>query len=397
MLKYNEEKLKSDNGANLGRIYQQCSVSVMDTIADPDISFDANGVCNYYNDYRQAAAALPVPGQREEELNKLIRKIKEDGRGKKYNCIIGLSGGVDSTYVAYLTRQYDLNPLAVHLDNGWNSELAVSNIENITSKLDIDLYTLVVEWEEFKDVQLAYLRASVVDIEVVSDHAIFSTMYKLAHQYNVPYILSGTNVVTEQIMPRTWLYSKMDYRNLCDIHQQYGEKKLKTYPSYPFWKHLYYNGLLRLRPVSVLNYIDYNKKEVKKIISEELNWRDYGGKHYESLFTKFYQAYILPVKFKIDKRKPHLSNLIFSGQLSRDEALSELKQPLYTENELLQDMEYVIKKFNLTQKSFDEIMLTPPRSHQEFKSDLQLKKNYMTLLEKTATVRNIFKSRRKTV
>jgi len=223
MLKYNEEALKNDPKANLGKSYQQCAVSVMDTIADPDISFDAAGICNYNYEYHQAMAKLPVAGQREEVLEKLIRKIKEDGKGKKYNCIIGLSDGVDSTYVAYLTRQYDLNPLAVHLDNGWNSELAVSNIESITNKLDIDLHTLVVEWEEFKDIQLAYLRSSVVDIEVVSDHAIFSTMYKLARKYDIPYILSGTNVVTEHVMPPSWLYSKMDYRNLYDIHQKYGK------------------------------------------------------------------------------------------------------------------------------------------------------------------------------
>ncbi|THU41521.1 N-acetyl sugar amidotransferase [Niastella caeni] len=391
MQRYDEEKLKRDTAINFGKPYQQCALSVMDTIADPDISFDENGICNYYYDYKEAAAKLPKPGQREEELDRLVKKIKEDGKGKKYNCIIGLSGGVDSSYVAYLTRKYDLNPLAVHLDNGWNSELAVSNIENIIKKLNIDLYTLVVDWDEFKDIQLAYLRASVVDIEVVSDHAIFSTMYKLSRQYNIPYILSGTNVVTEHTMPRSWLYSKMDFRNLKDIHNRFGKRKIKTFPTLPFWKFIYFNAVLRLQLISVLNYMDYNKKEVKKIIASELNWRDYGGKHYESIFTKFYQAYILPVKFSIDKRKSHLSNLIFSGQITKEEAMQELQLPLYKEDELAEDMSYVIKKFQLTQQQFDEMMKMPPQPHQVFKSDLGWKQQYLTLLERTAPIRRILK------
>jgi N-acetyl sugar amidotransferase len=391
MLRYEEERLKHDPVINFGKPYRQCSLSVMDTIADPDITFDENGICNYYHDYKQAVEKLPKPGQREEELDRMIKKIKEDGKGKKYNCIIGLSGGVDSSYVAYLTRKYDLNPLAVHLDNGWNSELAVSNIENIVKKLHIDLYTLVVDWDEFKDIQLAYLQASVVDIEVVSDHAIFSTMYKLSRQYNIPYILSGTNVVTEHTMPPSWLYSKMDFRNLKDIHSRYGKRKIKTFPTLPFWKFIYFNAVLRLQLISVLNYMDYNKKEVKNIITNELNWRDYGGKHYESTFTKFYQAYILPVKFSIDKRKPHLSNLIFSGQIGKEEAMNELQKALYPENELAEDMAYVIKKFKLTQQQFDELMKMPRQPHQAFKSDLGWKQQYQNLLERTAPIRRIIK------
>ena len=371
--------------------YRQCTVSVMDNIADPDIIFDENGVCNYYYEYKDAEKILLKPPQREEELSKIVKKIRESGKGKKYNCLIGLSGGVDSTYVAYLARKFDLNPLAVHLDNGWDSELAISNIENVIKKLNFDLYSLVVDWEEFKDIQLAYLRASVVDIEVVSDHAIFSCMYKLARQYNIPYILSGTNIVTEHTMPRSWLYSKMDYKNLKDIHKQHGKLKIKTYPTFAFWKYVYYSALLKLTPISILNYVDYNKQQVKETISMELNWRDYGGKHYESIFTKFYQAYILPKKFGIDKRKAHLSTLIFSGQITKESALLELEKPIYLQEELQSDMEYILKKFGLSQNEFDNIMQQPPRKHSEFKSDLGLKKRYMTILEKTASVRDKLK------
>jgi N-acetyl sugar amidotransferase len=372
--------------------YRQCAVTVMDNIADPDIRFDDKGICNYYYEYTQAEKNGVLEGQAGEKmLEQMAGKIRAAGRGKAYDCLIGLSGGVDSTYVAYVVKQLGLRPLAVHLDNGWNSELAVKNVENIITKLNFDLYTLVVNWEEFKDIQLAYLHASVVDIEVVSDHAIFATMYKLARGKNIGYIISGTNIVTEYIMPPGWLYHKMDFANLRDIHNQYGKVKLKTYPTFDFKKYIYYSALLRLTPISILNYVPYNKREIKEFIKKELDWRDYGGKHYESTFTKFYQAYILPEKFKIDKRKAHLSTLICSGQLSKEEALLELEQPLYSPSELAADKEYVLKKLGLSEAEFMAIMKLPVRKHQEFKTDTRLKNSYMNLLLRTAPVRSKIK------
>lgn len=374
------------------RKYQQCTITVMDNIADPDIRFDEQGICNYYYEYKEAERTNVFTGEDgKRKLQELVDKIKNDGKAKPYDCLIGLSGGVDSTYVAWLVKDLGLRPLAVHLDNGWNSELAVKNIENIISKLNIDLFTLVINWEEFRDIQLSYLKASVVDIEIVSDHAIFATMYKLAKEKGISNIISGTNVVTEQIMPPSWLYKKMDFANLKDIHNKYGNIRLKTYPTFDFKKHVYYSAILKLNPVSVLNYIKYDKKEVKKFIQEKLDWRDYGGKHYESIFTKFYQAYILPEKFHIDKRKAHLSTLICSGQMTRDEALHELEQPLYNAGDLKQDKEYVLKKFGLTSAAFDDIMKTPRKMHTDFKSDTGMKDNYMKLLQKTEKLRKIIK------
>ncbi|MDP4148451.1 MAG: N-acetyl sugar amidotransferase [Bacteroidota bacterium] len=372
--------------------YRQCSRTVMDNIADPDITFDAEGVCNYYHEYRTAAAEGLFTGKAgEEKLAQLADKIKKDGKGKPYDCLIGLSGGVDSTYVALLVKQLGLRPLAVHLDNGWNSELAVKNVENIITRLGFDLFTLVVNWQEFRDIQLSYLKASVVDIEVVSDHAIFATMYKLAKEHRTGYIISGTNIVTEQIMPPSWLYRKMDYANLKDIHDRYGKVKLKTYPYMDFRKYVYYSAVLRLSPVSILNYVPYNKAQVKETITRELGWRDYGGKHYESLFTKFYQAYILPQKFHIDKRKAHLSNLICSGQLTRESALEELARPLYDPSELKTDKEYVEKKLGLTDEEFAAIMALPVRRHEDFKTDRRIKDAYMNFLHRTAPIRRAVK------
>lgn len=375
--------------------YRQCAITVMDNIADPDITFDKEGVSNYFYEYKKAEQENVLTGKAgEEKLHRLAEEIKKNGQGKPYDCLIGLSGGVDSTYVAYLVKQLGLRPLAVHLDNGWNSELAVMNVENIVTKLGFDLYTLVVNWEEFKDIQLSYLKASVVDIEVVSDHAIFATMYKLAKDKNIGYIISGTNVVTEHIMPPSWLYKKMDFTNLKDIHSKYGSVKIKTYPTFDFKKYVYYSAVLKLTPISILNYVPYNKQQIKELITKELDWRDYGGKHYESAFTKFYQAYILPQKFKIDKRKAHLSTLICSGQMTKEDALKELEQLLYEPAQLKSDTEYVIKKFGLTEKEFEDIMKLPVRKHEEFKTDQHLKEGYMNLLRKTERFRRFLKAKK---
>jgi len=372
--------------------YRQCVKTVMDNIADPDIYFDQDGICNYYHEYKAAEKTQLFTGETgKQKLAGLIAQIKKQGKGKPYDCLIGLSGGVDSSYVAWLAKQYGLNPLAVHFDNGWNSELAVKNIENIIKRLNIDLFTLVVNWEEFKDLQLAYLRASVVDIEVASDHAIFSTMYKLAAEKKIQYIISGTNLVTEYIMPPSWLYKKMDYANLSDIHNRYGTLPLKTYPSLNFRKHVYYSGVLKLNPVSVLNYVSYNKEEAKGLLQKEMQWIDYGGKHFESVFTKFFQAYILPEKFHIDKRKAHLSNLICSGQLTREEAIAALRRPIVAPGELAADKEYVLKKLGITESDFNNIMNLPPQPHTAFKTDTYLKDQYMRLLVRTSKIRKLFR------
>jgi len=376
--------------------YRQCTVTVMDNIADPDILFDKDGICNYYHEYKEAEKKYLFKGEAgKSTLDNLVTEIKTRGKGKTYDCLIGLSGGIDSSYVAWLVKQYGLRPLAVHLDNGWNAELAVKNIENITGRLGIDLFTLVVNWEEFKDIQLAYLRASVVDIEVASDHAIFSAMYKLAKEKKIHYIISGTNIVTEFIMPPSWLYRKMDHANLKDIHRRYGKRPLKTYPTFNFRKHIYYTGFLKLQPVSILNYLPYNKEEAKTLLQKELGWRDYGGKHYESVFTKFFQAYILPVKFHIDKRKAHLSTLICSDQLSRAEAMEELKKPLLTAAEIQTDKEYVLKKLGLTETAFEQIMKMPVQPHTAFKTDTHLYNQYMRLLTRTSKLRKMFTSNKK--
>ncbi len=364
---FNQEKWENDLHANHGRKYKRCSKTVMDTISDPNIVFDEKGVSNYYYEYHQLAKQkLFLESDKKQALDVIINKIKESGKGNKYDVVTGVSGGVDSTYLSYLVKKLGLRPLIVHFDNGWNSELAVKNIENIISKLNFDLYTLVVNWEEFRDIQLAYFKANVVDIEAITDHAISGTLYKLANQQGIKYILSGNNVVTEGILPRFWIYNKSDSKNIRGIHEQFGSLSMKTFPLLAMNKRQYYISMGNIETVELLNYFDYNKDSVKQIIKDELDWKDYGGKHYESIFTRFYQGYILPEKFGIDKRKAHLSTLICSNQISRTEALQMLSEPIYNDAVFEQDKDFVFKKLGFTVQEFQSYLKSPRREHLEY-------------------------------
>ena len=361
------------------RLYQQCIHCILDTIDDPYILFDQSRVCNYCHLYTQEAAKLPSTDKlARQELNALVEQIKKEGKGGKYDCIMGLSGGVDSTYLALQAKRLGLRPLAVHFDNGWNSELAVKNIENIVSRLDLDLHTIVVEWDEFRDLQLAFIKASVIDIELPTDHAILATMYSLALKYDIKYILSGHNIATELILPTNWYHDKLDHIHIKAISKGFGTIPLHTFPLLNSFKkfRLSWN---RIKSARLLNFMHYNKVEVKKIIQNELGWRDYGGKHYESIFTRFYQGYILVRKFKVDKRKAHLSNLICSGQVTREEALQELNSPPYDPKQFKEDYEFVLKKFNLTAKQFEDLMDAPIKKHSDFEIDKSIYDRYFIL------------------
>jgi N-acetyl sugar amidotransferase len=331
--------------------------------------FDYAGVCSHCHYYDEQKTLFLKTGEEAERLlAETLEKIRTYGKGRKYDCLIGVSGGVDSSYVALLAHRFGLRALCVHFDNGWNSELAVMNIENIVNRLGFDLYTYVINWDEFRDLQLAYLRASVVDIEVLTDHAIYGAMFKIAKDHDIKYVLGGHNVATEGILPYRWTYNKMDYINIRDIHRQYGQQELKTYPflDRKMKKFIRDSGV---EFVNYLNWVPYLKDSVKVSLQQELGWRDYGGKHYESIWTRFYQGYILPRKFGIDKRKAHLSTLICSGQMTRAEALEEMKKPILDENLLAADMEFVLKKLGLSRQEFDAIMAMPVRAHREFETE----------------------------
>jgi N-acetyl sugar amidotransferase len=346
--------------------YQQCVRCVMDTRSTPLITFDKEGVCHFCRQYTlEEQKYVPAPADARRLLEQTVAKIKQRGKGKRYDCILGISGGVDSTYLAYQAHRLGLRCLLVHFDNGWNSELAVNNINNMVNRLGFDLHTFVVDWEEFKDIQLSFLKASVIDIEMVTDHAILAKMHELALQLKINYILSGTNVVTEAVLPLEWIHNKRDHIHIRAIQKRFGTKPLDTYPlftSFLKWRVVWRN----IQSVSLLNLMPYRKQEVKEVIARELGWRDYGGKHYESVFTRFYQGYILPEKFGVDKRIAHLSNLICSGQITREDALKELKTPPYDPRVRQEDLEFVLKKFSLTREEFQELMQRPVVAHHAY-------------------------------
>ena len=347
-----------------------CKRCIMDSINDPDILINDHGVCNHCITFDFEFNKLPKGINREKELDSIIKKIKLKGIGKKYDCLLGVSGGVDSSYLAYLCSIYGLRPLIIHFDNGWNSELSVLNIQNLLDKLGFDFETLVINWDEFKDLQLSYFKAGVVDLEFPTDHAILASMFKIAKKHKIKFVLSGHNVVTEgTYLPKSWVHSKLDYLNLKDIHKQYGSIKLKTYPYLSFIKRLYnfYNS--QFEYIQLLNLVDYNKFEVKKKLVSELSWKDYGGKHFESIFTRFYQGYILPNKFNIDKRVFHYSCLVQSEQITREQAIILLQEPIYDINLLESDKKYVLKKLNFNEATFEDYMRAPIRKHNEFKSE----------------------------
>lgn len=348
--------------------YQVCTRCVMDT-TDPEITFDASGVCRYCRlyDSRVRPGILNVAEKRA-RLGEITEQIKTAGRNKKYDSVLGLSGGLDSSYLAYIAWKNGLRPLVIHLDNSWDSEIAVNNVENIVRETGFDYYNHVVDWEEFRDIQLSYLKASVLDVEVVSDHAILALMYRLAAKNGTRYILSGENYSLEGALSgRGWNYPyKQDLLNLKAIHREFGTMPMKTFPTKSLHGVSFCEEALGIRRVRLLDCVDYTRKEAMARLESEMGWRYYGDKHFESLFTKFYQAYILPRKFGLDKRRPHLCSMIHSGQMTRAEAMDVLSGPPYPEHELAAEYEYVIKKLGLSRQEFEEIMAKPPVPHDAY-------------------------------
>jgi N-acetyl sugar amidotransferase len=348
------------------RPYQICTRCIMDT-SDPDILFDENGICNHCHGYDMLVRTeIWDEDTVKKKLPLLIDKIKKSGEGKEYDCIIGVSGGVDSTYVAYKVEQLGLRPLAVHLDNGWDSELAVKNIERVLKKLNIDLYTEVLDWEEFSDLQLAFLKGSTPDVEIPTDHAIEAVMMKVAAKYKIKYVLMGSNVRSEGILPQAWSQGIRDWKYIKGVHKRYGTVPLKTFPHFTLLDFIFERTFSGRHWINFLNYVQYNKTEAMKILDKELGWVYYGGKHHESIYTRFFQAYILPRKFRADKRRAHLSALVCSNEITRNQALDAIKEPICPPDLLRQDKEFVIKKLGLTEAEFDEIMALPPRTFKDY-------------------------------
>ena len=348
--------------------YQICSKCIMDT-TDSEIIFDENGVCNHCAEFETVTKLNWFPNKDgEKRWSDILDKIKREGKNKDYDCIIGLSGGVDSSYLALKAKEWNLRPLVVHVDAGWNSELAVSNIEKIVKHCDYHLYTHVVDWQEMRDLHLAFLRGGIANQDVPQDHIFFSSLYHFAIKNKIRYILSGGNIATESVFPKSWLGSAMDAINLKAIQKKFGKRKLKQYKTISFFQYyVWFPFVNKMRTYRPLNYMHYNKDEAI-VELEKIGWRAYGRKHGESIFTKFYQNYYLPFKFGYDKRLPHLSSLILSGQLTKGEAIDKLNEPLYDPIELEQDIVFLCKKLDINRAEFDELMKVKINHYTEFKN-----------------------------
>ncbi len=345
-----------------------------------NLVLDENGVCNNCNNY-ESFVIKNIVGQtlseRVKKLYLLVEKIKKAGSNNQYDCILGISGGMDSSYLALRAKQLGLRPLVVHFDNGWNSKIAVSNINKVIKCLGYDLHTYVINWEEFKDLQLSYIKASVVDIEIPTDHFIYATLYEIAYENGIKYILDGNNVETEFWGGSwKWSFDKLDLENIHNIHRMFGTKKLTKYPKLGRFQRYFYNSIVGIETAYILNYTPYNRNQVINELKKEFDWHDPGGKHYESIFTRFYQGYILPKKFKIDKRKAHLSNLIWSGQLNREEALEILNQPTYDDEKQFEDKQYFLKKLGISEEEFEKILKSPEIPHEFYGTDKKKERSF---------------------
>ncbi len=351
------------------RGYQQCTRCVMDT-TDPDIQFNELGECNHCTDFLNKRIHHKYQGESSDlAFKNLVAEMKKAGKGKEYDCIMGVSGGIDSSYAALIAKKNGLRVLGVHMDNGWNSEEAVLNIRNIAQKLGIDYESYVLDWEEFKDLQLSFLKASVPEAETPTDIAIPAAMHKLAAKYGVKHIVSGGNFATEGILPRTWHYDAKDLTYLQHIQKTFGKVRLKKFPTFGFWKEIYYKIFKGIKMVYLLNYVDYSKDAAMATLKDELDWRYYGGKHYESKYTGFIQSYYLFNKFGIDYRRATLSSQICTGETTREAALEELKKLPYTAEKVAQEKQYIAKKLSVDLAEFERILQLPPKIYRDYPND----------------------------
>ncbi len=361
---------------------QICSRCIMDTTA-ADITFDERGFCNYctsFLDKRRKHIELDN-NKRVERLETLVDMVKASGKGRKYDCIVGLSGGVDSSWALVQAVRLGLRPLAVHMDSGWNSELAQNNISNIVRGLNVDLYTHVIEWPEIRGLMEAFFEADVIDVEVLYDNAMLAVNFQQAARFGLKYILAGTNIATEGVdIPKNWNWYKSDKKNIIGISQKFGGPKLRTFPAIGTFDTARFVIINGIRWISFLDYLGYKKFEALEVLKAEFGYKPYPHKHYESVFTRFFQGYVLPNKFNVDKRKPHLSSLIMSGEMSREEALELASGIAYpSEREMEADRRYFIKKMGWTEEKFRNYMSRPEKPHTDYPSEAAFHERLLAL------------------
>jgi N-acetyl sugar amidotransferase len=357
------------------RVYAICANCVMDT-SDSSIVFDERGWCDYCrNFYDNILPNWVTDGRGERELQRQADAIKRDGAGRDHDCILGVSGGVDSSYLAYIAKEkLGLRPLAFHVDAGWNSQQAVNNIEKIVDGLRLDLHTEVVDWLEMKDLQLAFFKAQVPHLDTPQDHAFVAALYNYAAAHKIKYILNGGNYSTECVRePLEWHYHASDLRQLRDIHRRFGTRPLKTFPLTDIFVYkLYYRYGRGVRVLRPLNHVPYIKDQAVQFLTDRFGWQRYEHKHYESRFTRFYEGFWLPTKFGFDKRRAHFSSLILTKQMTREAALDKLERPAFDAATIKQDFEYVATKLDISVAQLESLLHGPKKSYRDYKSAMPL-------------------------
>ena len=352
--------------------YQVCTRCVMDTTAG-EISFDDKGVCSFCRAF-DANTGPVLDFAKTEDCRTLLRSIAETirtaGSAHRYDCVLGLSGGVDSAYLACTAVDLGLRPLAVHVDTGWDTATTSSNVRSLARELGIELHVVPVDWAEMRELQLAFYRAAVQNCEIPYDHAFLASLYRVADRARIRYILLGGNLATESVLPASWGHNASDLRYIKSVYARYGaHARLRHYPTLSFWQQYFcYPIVKKIRLVYLLNYLDYNKAQAKQELRKRCGWEDYGDKHHEAVSTRFFQSYYLPMKFGVDKRKAHLSSLILSGQLTREEALEKLMEPPRSQDLIDDDRRYMAEKLGVPLDEWDRILGLPPRSDSEFAS-----------------------------
>lgn len=362
----------------------------------PNIQFDTSGRCNCCRDAITRRTHEWWPNETgQAKLEAMVQQLRAAGQGRRYDVMLGLSGGIDSAYLAHMAvRELGLRALAVHVDGGWNSEPAVRNIESLVRHLDLDLHTYVVEWSEMRDLQVAFLRASVLNQDIPQDHAFFSTLYRTSQKFGLQHFLSGVNYATESVIPIGFGFPYSDDAHLRAIHRRFGQRELSTYPVMSFAEFLWLTRMRKQLTVHrPLNYIDYNKDRAVETLRVHYSWRDYGAKHSESRFTKFYQDIYLPKKFDFDKRRLHLSSLIVSGQLTREQALEELTHPIATPDQIRRDIKFVAKKLGLSSAELQQLIDAPAIDHLSYPSQMRI---HRALTSAKQFVRSLLKHRQAT-
>ena len=359
---------------------KRCKRCLMDETAEGIVFTEAG--CNYCDEFVEVLKEPPK--KLDLTLEELVNKIKHEGKSKPYDCIVGISGGVDSSYTLVKVKELGLRPLAVHMDNGWDSELAANNIKNLVEGLNVDLYTHVIDWDEYRELMQAFFDADVIDIELLYDNAMLAVNYQQASKYGLKFILAGTNTSTEGMsLPPNWNWFKWDKKNIKALAKK-NNVKLRTFPAIGTIDRIFCEFIKGIKWVHFLDYLPkYNKFEALEVLKNRFGYKPYPYKHYESIFTRFYQGFILPVKFGVDKRKNHLSMLILSGQMEKEEALKQLKEiPYPTEKDLVDDIEYFLKKMRWTEKQLMDYLKRPPKPHTLYGSEIEMWKVLASIYRK---------------